>query len=155
MILRSSRFHAAHCAGLACLLLVTPAIASRSHHVVARSRQAISHARHRAVAAVAHWTPGQREIDPDRTRAIQTALTSRGYLSGEPTGEWDTTTEAAMQKFQGDNGWQTKLMPDSRALIKLGLGPNGSDSAVAFGANGKLDSATGADTLASSHSILN
>jgi hypothetical protein len=28
-----------------------------------------------------------------------------------------------MQKMQGDNGWQTKITPDSRALIKLGLGP--------------------------------
>jgi hypothetical protein len=28
-----------------------------------------------------------------------------------------------MQKFQSDNGWQTKLVPDSRAIIKLGLGP--------------------------------
>jgi hypothetical protein len=28
-----------------------------------------------------------------------------------------------MQKFQEDNGWQTKLIPDSRAIIKLGLGP--------------------------------
>ena len=27
-------------------------------------------------------------------------------------------------KFQHDNGWQTKLVPDSRALIKLGLGPS-------------------------------
>ena len=29
-----------------------------------------------------------------------------------------------MQKLQADNGWQTKMIPDSRALIKLGLGPN-------------------------------
>ena len=29
-----------------------------------------------------------------------------------------------MQKYQGDNDWQTKVLPDSRALIKLGLGPN-------------------------------
>jgi len=28
-----------------------------------------------------------------------------------------------MVRFQGDNGWQTKVTPDSRALIKLGLGP--------------------------------
>ncbi len=28
-----------------------------------------------------------------------------------------------MQKFQADNGWQTKITPDARALIKLGLGP--------------------------------
>jgi hypothetical protein len=34
------------------------------------------------------------------------------------------TTQAAMQKLQADNGWQTKLVPDSRAIIKLGLGPN-------------------------------
>jgi len=26
--------------------------------------------------------------------------------------------------MQGDNGWQNKTVPDSRALIKLGLGPN-------------------------------
>ena len=29
-----------------------------------------------------------------------------------------------MQKFQADQGWQTKLTPDSRALKKLGLGPD-------------------------------
>jgi hypothetical protein len=29
-----------------------------------------------------------------------------------------------MQKFQADQGWQTRLMPDSRALKKLGLGPD-------------------------------
>ena len=29
-----------------------------------------------------------------------------------------------MQKLQGEQGWQTKLTPDSRALIMLGLGPN-------------------------------
>jgi len=28
-----------------------------------------------------------------------------------------------MQKMQADNGWQTKMIPDSRAIIKLGLGP--------------------------------
>jgi hypothetical protein len=36
-----------------------------------------------------------------------------------------------MQKFQADNGWQTKLMPDSRAIIKLGLGPSSSSPAPA------------------------
>jgi hypothetical protein len=28
-----------------------------------------------------------------------------------------------MMRFQNDNGWQTRIVPDSRALIKLGLGP--------------------------------
>ena len=80
------------------------------------------------------------------------------YLTGTPSGEWDAETEAAMQKYQNDNGWQTKLMPDSRALIKLGLGPNGVDgAAVALGSarSGQLQQSTGADTLAAAHSILN
>jgi peptidoglycan hydrolase-like protein with peptidoglycan-binding domain len=50
-------------------------------------------------------------------------LIKSGYLTGEASGHWDAGTEAAMQKFQSDNGWQTKLIPDSRAIIKLGLGP--------------------------------
>ena len=33
-----------------------------------------------------------------------------------------------MQKYQADQGWQTKLMPDSRALKKLGLGPDYSNA---------------------------
>ena len=159
MVFRSNRLAATHCLGLAFLLAVTPAFASRSHHIVAAAHHGkASHGRHHAAPAVAHWTPGQREIDPDRTRAIQTALISKNYLSGEPSGDWNAETEAAMQKFQGDNGWQTKLMPDSRALIKLGLGPNGTDgSAVAGGttAGSSLQQSTGADTLAAAHSILN
>jgi len=63
-----------------------------------------------------------RAIDDARATEIQTALIKAGYLSGEPSGHWDSSSEAAMQKLQADNGWQTKLIPDSRALIKLGLG---------------------------------
>jgi hypothetical protein len=66
---------------------------------------------------------GPRSIDPDRATEIQAALIKNGYLTGTPSGHWDAASEAAMQKLQGDNGWQTKLTPDSRALIKLGLGP--------------------------------
>jgi hypothetical protein len=29
-----------------------------------------------------------------------------------------------MRKYQADHGWQSKTVPDSRALIKLGLGPS-------------------------------
>jgi hypothetical protein len=63
-------------------------------------------------------------MDHDRATAIQTALIKQGYLSGEASGNWDAQSMAAMQKLQADNGWQTKIVPDSRALIKLGLGPN-------------------------------
>jgi peptidoglycan hydrolase-like protein with peptidoglycan-binding domain len=66
---------------------------------------------------------GQRTIDDTRATQIQSSLIKSGYLSGEASGHWDSKTESAMQKFQEDNGWQTKLIPDSRAIIKLGLGP--------------------------------
>jgi len=55
---------------------------------------------------------------------IQQALIREHYLTTEADGRWDAVTEAAMQKYQADQGWQTKLMPDSRALKKLGLGPD-------------------------------
>jgi len=35
-------------------------------------------------------------------------------------------------KYQADHGWQSKVIPDSRALIKLGLGPNYSQEALNF-----------------------
>jgi len=67
---------------------------------------------------------GQRTIDEERTAAIQSALIREHYMTGEPTGTWDQASKDAMLKFQADNGWQTKITPDSRALIKLGLGPD-------------------------------
>ena len=67
---------------------------------------------------------GQQGINSERATEIQQALIRENYLTGEPTGEWDSRTQAALIKYQGDNGWQTKVVPDSRALIKLGLGPN-------------------------------
>jgi len=67
---------------------------------------------------------GQQAIEPSRVTEIQQALIREHYLSGEANGKWDATTVAAMQKFQADQGWQTKLMPDSRAIKKLGLGPD-------------------------------
>ena len=66
-------------------------------------------------------------VTPDRARAIQEALIRENYLTGEPSGAWDTRTQGAMVRYQAANGWQTKVTPDSRALIKLGLGPNYSD----------------------------
>ncbi|HSZ60462.1 MAG TPA: peptidoglycan-binding domain-containing protein [Terriglobales bacterium] len=67
---------------------------------------------------------GQQAIDPSRAREIQSALIREHYLQGEPTGTWDSGSQAAMQKYQADHGWQSKTTPDARALIKLGLGPN-------------------------------
>lgn len=49
------------------------------------------------------------------------------FLDGRPNGVWDQRSQDAMQKFQGANGWQTKMVPDARAIIKLGLGPDHAD----------------------------
>ena len=67
---------------------------------------------------------GQRKIDSQRAAEIQEALIREHYLSGEPSGVWDDATQKAMVRYQAENGWQTKVIPDSRALFKLGLGPS-------------------------------
>lgn len=69
-------------------------------------------------------TRGQQKIDSERAQAIQAALIREHYLTGEPSGTWNQASEEAMRRYQGDHGWQTKEVPDSRALISLGLGPN-------------------------------
>ncbi len=121
------------------LLLATPGFAgvhpgtgSANKHVHASVRHVSeTHRpeRHRRVRHRRIWHLGiHRRIQPvampsERATQIQMALIKQGYLTGEPTGRWDAQTAAAMKKLQGDNGWQTKITPDSRALIKLGLGP--------------------------------
>src|SRR5215469_16200124 len=86
-----------------------------------RSTSSKSNKKKKSGRAVAH---GQRGIESERTRQIQAALIREHYLSGEPTGQWDQSTKDALTKYQEANGWQTKSLPDSRALIKLGLGPD-------------------------------
>jgi Putative peptidoglycan binding domain len=67
---------------------------------------------------------GQKAIDGDRVLQIQQALVREHYLKGEPSGKWDSSTQQALQRYQADQGWQSKAVPDSRALIRLGLGPD-------------------------------
>jgi peptidoglycan hydrolase-like protein with peptidoglycan-binding domain len=67
---------------------------------------------------------GQQKPDTERTREIQEALVRQNYLQGEPSGVWDQSTRSAMARFQQDHGWQTRMVPDARALIALGLGPS-------------------------------
>ena len=71
---------------------------------------------------------GQQAIEPERVTQIQSALIREHYLTKDADGRWDTNTEAVMQKYQADHGWQTKLMPDSRAIKALGLGPDYSNA---------------------------
>ena len=76
---------------LTAALVATPAFAGRSHRTPTSG--------HSKKKTVSHKVQGQRTIDPDRAREIQTALIKQNYLSGEPSGQWDDQTQAAMQKF--------------------------------------------------------
>jgi peptidoglycan hydrolase-like protein with peptidoglycan-binding domain len=71
-----------------------------------------------------NWRTRQQNIDRQRARQIQEALEREGYLEASAVdGIWGERSRQAMERYQADNGWQTKIVPDSRALIKLGLGP--------------------------------
>ena len=136
-------------------LSASPILAARAHRAPT-SGHANGHARSssRKAKTVAHPKPtrGQRGIEPERAREIQSALIREKYLSGEPSGQWDAETEAAMQRYQADHGWQTKLTPDSRALIKLGLGPNHAGALSTGGGSQTTDSSSlGAGATASLH----
>jgi hypothetical protein len=144
---------------LGALLFSAPAFANRTHRAATAG-----HPHHKSLLHHKRTVQGQRGIDPQRATEIQNALIREHYLSGPASGEWDSTTESAMQKYQADHGWQTKLTPDSRALIKLGLGPK-NDTAQSAGASagpavGSPDaSATPtpaiAGTLAAAHTLQN
>lgn len=103
----------------------TPSVPPK--HRAAKSSKAKAHSRRSRSRRGAWKRHGQQQIQPERASAIQQALIREKYLSGEPNGEWDARTQAAMSRYQTDNGWQSKITPDSRALIKLGLGPDYSD----------------------------
>ena len=57
---------------------------------------------------------GQDHIEPARQAQIRAALKAHGY-----PGDMDT----ALRQVARDHNWQTKVAPDSRVLIFLGLGP--------------------------------
>jgi hypothetical protein len=120
---------------LSAAMIASPVRASRTHRAPANGHRAPArahrasssgHARSTHKAAKTHTSKlhGQQAIDPGRVTAIQQGLIREHYLTGEANGIWDAATVASMQKYQADQGWQTKLTPDSRALKKLGLGPD-------------------------------
>jgi hypothetical protein len=107
------------------LLLAIPATCLAAGHALTHHTGRSAHASlHHLTRHSTHNTFHDTASMPaERATEIQIALIQQGYLSGEPTGSWDAASIAAMQKLQADNGWQSKITPDSRALIKLGLGP--------------------------------
>ncbi len=140
-------------------LAISPAFGSRTHKLPtsSHSRATSSKKGKRKQVSKIH---GQRAIDSDRATQIQAALIRQKYLNGEPTRQWDTQTQAAMRQYQSDHGWQTKLTPDSRALISLGLGPQRTETATASHTASTPQSQPAAqanepaaNTLASVHSL--
>lgn len=128
-------FRASLIALLSTALMGAPAFASTTHsttHRTSTSKRTLSSSRsshsRRSHKASHARVRGQQAIQPERVTEIQQALIREHYLDGDANGKWDATTQAAMQKYQSDQGWQTKLMPDSRALKKLGLGPDYSNA---------------------------
>lgn len=82
------------------------------------------------------WTPpprpvGQIQPNADRYKEIQQALVERGYLSGEPTGEWKQDSADALKRFQQDQKLEATGKLDSLSLIALGLGPKRTPAAQA------------------------
>jgi hypothetical protein len=103
----------------------TQAVPANSSQSSAAKTSAHKKSRKSARSRKANWRKhGQQKIDIQRTREIQDALIREHYLKGESSGVWDDSTEKAMQRYQAENGWQSKSTPDARALIKLGLGPD-------------------------------
>jgi Putative peptidoglycan binding domain len=101
---------------------------SSSHHTGTYKKTSAHSSKHSSKThTVTAHSHGQRTIGEDRTREIQEALIREHYLTGEPSGVWDAESKDAMIRYQEANGWQTKVTPDSRALIKLGLGPDHKD----------------------------
>lgn len=97
---------------------------SKSSAQGSKSAKARKSGKRRKVSSRRNWKRrGQQAIKPERTREIQAALIRERYLTGEPSGQWDERTKKAMAQYQADHGWQSKRLPDSRALIGLGLGP--------------------------------
>lgn len=119
-----------------CVALLGSMAHARSANKAVRPRHS-SPARHVALARVHQrkhtdkipakknrGRPGQQRMHQERVREIQAALIRENYLQGRADGVWDHRSKSAMARFQSDNRWQTRVVPDSRALIKLGLGPD-------------------------------
>ena len=122
--MRSIRSKLAILLGVA--LIVAPAFATRVHRASTSAHGRSSHkaVASRKLASKSHKLHGQQIIESSRVTEIQQALIREHYLTGEANGNWDASTAVAMQKYQSDQGWQTRITPDSRALKKLGLGPD-------------------------------
>ena len=89
-----------------------------THHPTTRRLSA------RAKRAAAARRRAQMRPEPERIQEIQQALVQAGYLNAQPNGRWDEQTREAMRRYQADNGFPATGLPESKSLMKLGLGPH-------------------------------
>jgi hypothetical protein len=61
-------------------------------------------------------------LQPERVEEIQQALIREGYLQGDASGQWDSRTHDAMQRYQTMHGFPGTGLPEAKSLMKLGLG---------------------------------
>jgi len=67
--------------------------------------------------------------EPERLKEIQKALADKGYFKGEPTGEWNADSVAALKQFQTERNLTADGKISALSLIGLGLGPKHAGSA--------------------------
>ncbi|HEY7838438.1 MAG TPA: peptidoglycan-binding protein [Terriglobales bacterium] len=110
-------------AALLTLAALAPAPAQTAHPPTSARHQAAAKPR-RPSRSHAQRAPTRAAsgIGDGRALQIQQALLSAGYLS-QTSGHWDAAARAAMTRYQKDHHWQTRYVPDARAIIALGLGP--------------------------------
>jgi murein L,D-transpeptidase YcbB/YkuD len=65
----------------------------------------------------------QQAPTPDRYKEIQQALVDKGYLHGEPNGEWGADSVDALKRFQTEQNLTPDGKINSLSLIAMGLGP--------------------------------
>jgi hypothetical protein len=88
-------------------------------------------------SAPAHTLSG---IPSDRVTEIQRALIKNGYLTGDPSGQYDGATTAAMKQFQSGNKFHATGLPSAESLKKLGVSKRSNDGyavPVNSGTNGE------------------
>ena len=65
---------------------------------------------------------GQLRPAPERIQEIERALMEKGFLAGEPDGNWDQTSIEALRHFQQSQNLTADGRLSSISLIALGLG---------------------------------
>jgi murein L,D-transpeptidase YcbB/YkuD len=98
-----------------------PAKTTKPKTAQAKTTKAVAHRKGKSAPRPSRSR--QQAPSPERYKEIQQALATKGYLPGEPTGQWGPDSVDALKRFQTDQS----LMPDGKinslSLIALGLGP--------------------------------